>query len=102
MMVALARALHLQRALFVINHPGVMDRAPEEPGAQLVERLDAAARKVMRARRMDVPGADVTGGMWGKLEAAAAVALECECRIVGAGDFAAALTGNPVGTLVLP
>ena len=102
LMVALARALHLQRALFVINHPGVMDRAPEEPGAQLVERLDAAARKVMRARRMDVPGADVTGGMWGKLEAAAAVALECECRIVGAGDFAAALTGNPVGTLVLP
>jgi isopentenyl phosphate kinase len=51
---------------------------------------------------MDVPGADVTGGMWGKLEAAAAIARECECRIIGAGGFAAALTGDPAGTLVLP
>ena len=41
LMVALARALRPQRALFVINHPGVMDRDPAEPGAQLVgvERL---------------------------------------------------------------
>ena len=102
LMVELARALDLQRALFVINHPGVMDRDPAEPGARLVEQLDAAARKVMRTQRMDVPGADVTGGMWGKLDAAAAVALECKCRIIGASDFAAALTGDPAGTLVLP
>jgi len=101
LMVALARALQPQRALFVINHPGVMDRDPAEPGAQLVAQLDGPTRTAMRAQRMDVPGADVTGGMWGKLEAAAAIARECECRIIGAGGFAAALAGDPAGTLVL-
>ena len=102
LMVALARALQPQRALFVINHPGVMDRDPAKPGAQLVARLDGNAHTAMRAQRLDVPGADVTGGMWGKLEAAAAIARECECRIIGAGGFAAALAGEPAGTLVLP
>ncbi len=102
LMLALARALQPQRALFVINHSGVMDRDPAEPGAQLIARLDGDARTAMRAQRLDVPGADVTGGMWGKLEAAAAIARECECRIIGAGGFAAALAGDPAGTLVLP
>jgi isopentenyl phosphate kinase len=102
LMVALARALRPQRALFVINHPGVMDRDPAEPGAKLIAQLGGDARTAMRIQRMDVPGADVTGGMWGKLEAAAAIARECECRIIGAGGFAAALAGDPAGTLVLP
>lgn len=102
LMVALARALRPQRTLFVINHPGVMDRDPAEPGAELVAQLDGPTRKAMRAQRMDVPGADVTGGMWGKLEAAVAIARESECRIVGAGGFAGALAGEPTGTLVLP
>ncbi|MEO2237096.1 MAG: isopentenyl phosphate kinase [Candidatus Poseidoniia archaeon] len=102
LMLALARALRPQRALFVINHSGVMDRDPAEPGAKLIAHLNGDARTEMRAQRMDVPGADVTGGMWGKLEAAAAIARECECRIIGAGGFAAALTGDSAGTLVLP
>ena len=103
LMVALARALRPQRALFVLDEPGVWDDF-SAADRRIIPELDRAAIEAMLRREqasadasVTGTGADVTGGLWGKLRAALEIAPHCECRIVGVEGFAAALAGESAG-----
>lgn len=121
LMVELARALKPTLAVFVTDVDGIYDRAPDEPGARLLERVSAAAfaaegkaRGAGRGQAASAPrvdertrGADVTGGMRGKVERAAQVAREGVPVLVlnglAEGRLAEALSGGSrVGSVVEP
>ncbi len=107
--LARARTLRPQRALFVLDQPGVWDDF-SAADRRIIPELDRTAIEAMQQRELaragaSNTGADVTGGLWGKLRAALKIAPHCECRIIGADGLAAALAGEsagaPVGTRVV-
>lgn len=102
LMVELARALRPTRAVFVTDVDGLFDRDPRDAGATLLPRIAAteAGRTAGAAR-----GADVTGGMRGKMERAADVAAAgVPVHVVNglaAGRLEETLLGRlPVGTVI--
>ncbi len=105
LMVELARVLRPSRAIFVTDVDGIYDDDPStNPSARLLARVSAAAG-IQGAGA--AKGADVTGGMRGKLARAAEVARQgVEVWVINgleAGRLSQALSGgNPVGTVVEP
>lgn len=100
LMVELARAYRPKVAIFATDVDGIFDRFPE---GRLLPRVDAGTRLAAGEAR----GADVTGGMGGKLARARDVAATgVPVRVMNgavAGRLADALAGRDVlGTLVLP
>ena len=98
LMVALAKALKPRRAIFVTDVDGIHDRWP---GGRLVRRVGPGDEPLAGEAR----GADVTGGMAGKLRRARDVAAAgCDVLVVNGmaeGRVADALAGKDVvGTLV--
>lgn len=102
LMVDLARSYRPDFAVFVTDVDGIYDRAPADPEARLLARVglrdSLAADGATR-------GADVTGGMAGKLQRAREVARTgVPVRVVNGlapGRLAEALSGgSPIGTVV--
>ena len=98
LMVALAKALKPQRAVFVTDVDGIHD---QWPGGKLLARIGPKDEPFAG----DARGADVTGGMAGKLRRARDVAAAgCEVLIVNGtvpGRVADAVAMRPVpGTLI--
>jgi len=87
LMVEFARHFKPSKTIFVVNHPGVMDRDPEEEGAELIPLIDRKTRKKLLRRKWRLFGRDVTGGMKFKLEAAAEISKYSECWILGQSGF---------------
>lgn len=106
MMEALAREFRPELVVFCTDVDGVFDRDPKRSrDAQLIPRLDRSMLGSLRRAR--VRGADVTGGMFGKLERMLAIAEHCEkCMIVNGnvpGRLERALSGEQVvSTVVVP
>lgn len=103
LMVELARRLKPDIAVFVTDVDGIYDRDPREPGARLLEHASASDAP----RAGDAKGADVTGGMRGKLTRASEVARTgVPVHIVNGlvpGRLQETLSGKTkVGTVVLP
>ncbi|KAG8459175.1 hypothetical protein KFE25_005686 [Diacronema lutheri] len=65
-----AGRLRPQRAVFLMDVPGVFDRPPSEPDAMLLERIDVAADGRAHLPRTSAASHDVTGGVEAKLGAA--------------------------------
>ena len=87
LMVEFARHFKPSKTIFIVNHPGVMDRDPEEEGAELIPLIDRKTRKKLLRRKWRLFGRDVTGGMKSKLEAAAEISKYSECWILGQSGF---------------
>ncbi|OIR15152.1 MAG: hypothetical protein BEU04_02165 [Marine Group III euryarchaeote CG-Bathy1] len=100
LMVEFARYFKPAKTIFVVNHPGVMDRDPEEEGAELVPLIDRKMRKKMLRRKWRLFGRDVTGGMKFKLESAAEISKYSECWILGQSGFPSSLDEKIIGTRI--
>jgi isopentenyl phosphate kinase len=100
-----ASALGIGRLIHATNVDGVYDGDPSrDPTARRIDRIDRSNWDEVRTRLSGSRAVDVTGGMAGKVEALVKLAREgLEVRILDAtipGRLAAALAGEPVGTLV--
>ena len=100
LMVEYDRHFKPSKTIFVVNHPGVMDRDPEEEGAELVPLIDRKIRKKLLRRKWRLFGRDVTGGMKFKLESAAEISNYSECWILGQSGFPSSLDDEIVGTRI--
>ena len=71
-------AAHLRPGLvvFLTDVAGVYDRPPCEPGATLIPRLEVGRDGSMRIPETTAASHDVTGGIRGKLDSAAAIAKD--------------------------
>ena len=102
-MAEVSRALVPMRATFVTDVDGIYDRDPQEKGARLLARIGPDDRPFASGAR----GADVTGGMGGKLARAREVAKAgVPVHVVNGtapGRVAAVLSGDEtaLGTLVV-
>lgn len=102
LMAEIARAYRPERAIFVTDVDGIFDRAPRDPGARLLARIGPGDAPPADA---GASGADVTGGMGGKLRRAREVARTgVPVHVVSGlapGRLAEALSGgSPIGTVV--
>jgi len=100
-----ARELGIPRVVHVTDVDGVFDSDPTRVfTAQRIDRIDRSNWQKVRARLTGSSSVDVTGGMAGKVEALLEHARAgLTTRIVDgriSGRLAAALAGEPVGTLV--
>ena len=100
LMVEFARYFKPSKTIFVVNYPGVMDRDPEEEGAELVPLIDRKTRKKLLRRKWRLFGRDVTGGMKSKLEAAAEISKYSECWILGQTGFPSSSNDKIHGTRI--
>ncbi len=100
LMVEFARHFKPSKTIFVVNHPGVMDRDPEEEDAELVPLIDRKTRKKLLRRKWRLFGRDVTGGMKSKLEAAAEISKYSECWILGQSGFPSSSDEKIYGTRI--
>jgi isopentenyl phosphate kinase len=105
MMLELAKRFEPGLVVFCADVDGIYDKDPKvNSGAHLLPAVDGSALEELTDRS---GGADVTGGMKGKLERMLAIAKHCEkCMIVNGnvrGRLESALKGEEVvSTKVLP
>ena len=72
-------------SIFVMDHPGVFDGNPEEPGSEIVPIVNNITLKTLKKQKNAQNIADVTGGLIGKIECALDMALHSEIWITNLG-----------------
>ena len=68
-------------SIFVMDHPGVFDGNPEEPGSKILPIVNNITLKTLKKQKNAQNIADVTGGLIGKIECALDMAQHSEIWI---------------------
>ena len=97
-MMQLAKYYKPLYSIFVMDHPGVYDGDPNNPGSKIKPVISAETIKELNNTQK---GADVTGGLSGKIECAVEMAKYSETWITNLELLEGFFEKKPLGSKVI-
>jgi len=101
-MMELARIYKPVLTIFIMDYPGVMKGGPEDEKSEIIHLVDSESRESIKKYYGKGRITDVTGGLAGKLECAARIAVHSQCWITNLDHLDDCINGNLYGSMVIP